>query len=177
MQKKEKKQKKVVFQLKTGEVVTIPYLGSLGKKRLNPISKALSTIDGSVNRTLIKEAVDLGSELGNTHYLRVNEQSESVYAKPQDSDHYCRYLKGVRPERCSHIALILDLLPETGGGSGVWTLRRHYLGTIAALHPGEEGFSESDKLFWQTHGIYFANNKVQLNTLTETIPDELSFLR
>ncbi len=172
MQKRE-----VVFRLKSREPVNIPYLATLGRKRHVPISQALAQIDGSGNSTLIRASLDSGSELGNTHYLRTNLDSKIVYAKLKDSDHYCRFVTGLRPARCRHIALILDLLPGTNGGSDIWTLRRHYLGMIAALHPGEEGFSDFDKVFWKDHAIYYAANKVQVDSLTEDIPDDLAFLR
>ena len=167
--------REVEFKLRSGEMVTIPYLGKIGKKRLSPISQALSSIDGS-GQSLISVSVDLGHELGNTHHLQTNHESNIVYAKMTGSDRYSRFVRDMRPKRCRHLSVVLDYLPDDHGESA-WTLRKHFLAEKAALQPGENGFSRSDETFWRNHGIWFAQNKVQLGTVTKEIPEDFSFLR
>ena len=167
--------REVEFKLQGGETVMIPYLDRLGKKRLSPISQALSRIDGS-GQSLISMSVDLGHQLGNTHYLPTNDGSKVVYAKMTGSDRYSRFVRDMRPKRCKHLAVVLDYLPEDDGGS-VWTLRNHFLSETAALQPGENGFSRADEIYWSSHAIWYAPNKVQLDTVITEIPEDFSFLR
>ncbi len=102
---------------------------------------------------------DLGRIVGTTNLVETTDDDQIIYAKRIGRNSYSRFAKNKQPIPCSSIVVVLR---KGESGYYLWTAM------CAKILPKEAWIQDSQ--FNQTHAMAYDESLVQLDTLTESRP-------